>query len=44
MVYIVIEYGEYTNKIIGVFRNEKDAKEEHKKLPTFRYIEKCKLK
>lgn len=38
-VYIVFEYGEYISKVIGVFDSREKAVEEHKKSPTWRYIE-----
>lgn len=38
-VWIVFEYGEYANKVVGVYNTEKKAKEVHAKSPTWRYIE-----
>ena len=38
-VYIVFEYAEHTNKIVGCYKNEKDAKEKHNESPAWRYIE-----
>lgn len=38
-VWIVFEYADYGNKVIGVYKTEEMAIEEHKKLPTWRYIE-----
>lgn len=42
-IYIVFEYAEYGNKIIGCYRNEEDAKKKHLESPTWRYIETQKL-
>lgn len=42
-VYIVFEYAEHTNKIVGCYKNEKDAKKKHNESPTWRYIEKQEL-
>lgn len=42
-IYIVFEYAEHTNKIVGCYRNEEDAKRRHEESPTWRYIEKQKL-
>lgn len=38
-VWIVFEYAEPTNKIIGIFKNEEDAIKAHREDPTPRYIE-----
>lgn len=38
-VWIVFEYAEYGNKVIGVYFNENDAKEKHSEEPCWRYIE-----
>ena len=38
-VWIVFEYMEYGNKVIGVYKEEAMAIEKHKKSPTWRYIE-----
>ena len=38
-VYIVFEYDDYGNKVIGVYQEESRAKEEHRKFPAWRYIE-----
>lgn len=38
-IYIVFEYAEPTNKIVGVYKNKKDAEKKHKEVPTYRYIE-----
>lgn len=38
-VWIVFEYADYGNKVIGVYKKEAMAIEEHKKFPTWRYIE-----
>lgn len=38
-VWIVFEYGEYVNKVIGVYKTEERAKEVHRESPTWRYIE-----
>ena len=38
-VWIVFEYGEYVNKVVGVYLTEERAKEAHKESPTWRYIE-----
>lgn len=37
-VYVVFEYDEPTNKIIGVYENETDAIKKHNESPTYRYI------
>lgn len=42
-IYIVFEYAEHTNKIVGCYRNEEDANKKHEESPTYRYIEKQKL-
>ena len=42
-IYIVFEYAEHTNKIVGCYKNEEDAKRKHDESPTWRYIEKQKL-
>ena len=38
-VCVVFEYADYGNKVIGVYKTEEMAIEEHKKFPTWRYIE-----
>ena len=38
-VWIVFEYAESTNKIVGVYKEEEKAKEKHKESPVWRYIE-----
>ena len=38
-VWIVFEYADYGNKIVGIYREEEKAKEKHKESPTWRYIE-----
>ena len=38
-IYIVFEYVESTNKIIGVYRDMEQAKKVHMQSPTWRYIE-----
>lgn len=38
-VWIVFEYGDFINKIIGVYKEKEQAKKMHKELPTYRYIE-----
>ena len=42
-IYIVFEYAEHTNKIVGCYKNEEDANRKHDESPTWRYIEKQKL-
>ena len=42
-IYIVFEYAEHTNKIVGCYKNEEDAKRKHDESPAWRYIEKQKL-
>lgn len=42
-IYIVFEYAEYTNKIIGCYKNEEDAIKKHAEASTLRYIEIQKL-
>ena len=42
-IYIVFEYAEHTNKIVGCYKKEEDAKKKHEESPTWRYIEKQKL-
>lgn len=42
-IYIVFEYAEYTNKIVGCYKNKKDAEKKHSESPTWRYIETQKL-
>ena len=42
-IYIVFEYEEHTNKIVGCYKNEEDANKKHAESPTYRYIEKQKL-
>ena len=39
-VWIVFEYDEYGNKIIGVYHDVKKARGRQKVAPTWRYIEK----
>lgn len=39
IVYIVFEYAEPTNKIIGIYKNKKYAKKAHMESPSWRYIE-----
>lgn len=41
--FLVFEYGERTDVLVGCYRNEEDAKRKHAEHPTFRYIEACKL-
>ena len=43
-IYIVFEYAEHTNKIVGCYKNEEDANRKHDESPTWRYVEKQKLK
>ena len=38
-VWIVFEYAEYGNKIIGIYKEEEKAKEKHKESPAWRCIE-----
>lgn len=38
-VWIVFEYCDPTNKIIGIYRNKNDAIKKHRESPTYRYIE-----
>ena len=38
-IYIVFEYADYGNKIVGAFKNRKDAEDAHAEDPTPRYIE-----
>ena len=38
-IYIVFEYAEHTNKIVGCHKNEEDAKRKHDESPTWRYVE-----
>ena len=38
-VWIVFEYAEYGNKIVGIYNEKEKANEKHKESPTFRYIE-----
>ena len=38
-VWIVFEYTEYGNKVIGIYKEEEMAKEKHKESPAWRYIE-----
>lgn len=38
-VWIVFEYAEYGNKVIGVYREREMAQAEHSKSPAWRYIE-----
>ena len=38
-VWIVFEYAEYGNKIVGIYNEKEKAEEKHKESPTFRYIE-----
>lgn len=42
-IFLVFEYGERTDVLVGCYRNEEDAKRKHAEHPTFRYIEACKL-
>ena len=39
VIYIVFEYAEPTNKIIGVYKDMEKAKKLHRQSPTWRYIE-----
>lgn len=38
-IYIVFEYAEQVNKIIGIYKSKKQAKKTHLQSPTWRYIE-----
>lgn len=38
-VWIVFEYGEHVNKVIGVYKTEEQASEVHAESPCWRYIE-----
>ena len=38
-VWIVFEYTEYGNRVIGVYNDETKAKEKHGESPTWRYIQ-----
>lgn len=42
-VWIVFEYADYGNKVIGIYREENKAKAKHRESPTWRYIEKYKV-
>jgi hypothetical protein len=42
-IYIVFEYAEHTNKIVGCYKNEEDANKNHKEAPMWRFIEKQQL-
>lgn len=42
-IFLVFEYGEQTDVLVGWYRNEEDAKRKHAEHPSFRYIEACKL-
>ena len=37
-VWIVFEYSDYYNEVVGVYQTYEKAKEEHSKSPTWRYI------
>ena len=39
IVYIIFEYAEPTNKIIGIYKNKKYAKKAHMESPSWIYIE-----
>ena len=39
-IYIVFEYADHTNKIVGCYKKEKDAKKKHEEAPMWRYVEK----
>ena len=38
-VWIVFEYVEHGNKVIGIYKEKEKAEEKHKESPTWRYIE-----
>lgn len=38
-VWIVFEYAEHGNKVVGIYNKEEKAKEKHKESPAWRYIE-----
>lgn len=38
-VWIVFEYDDNGNKVVGVYRERENALEEHKKFPAWRFIE-----
>ena len=38
-IWIVFEYVEHGNKVVGIYNEEEKAKEKHKESPTWRYIE-----
>ena len=38
-VWVVFEYADYGNKIVGIYREKEKAKEKHKESPSWRYIE-----
>ena len=42
-IFLVFEYGEQTDVLVGCYRNEEDAKRKHAERPPFRYIEARKL-
>ena len=42
-ILIVFEYAEYTNKIVGCYKSEKDVKNKHAENHTYSYIETQKL-
>jgi len=39
-VYVVCEYVEHGNEIIGIYETEEKANKVHQEQPTFRYVEK----
>lgn len=38
-VWIVFEYADFTNEIIGVYKEKEQAEKVHKEFPKWRYIE-----
>lgn len=43
-VWIVFEYADFINEIIGVYKEYDQAKKVHKESPTWRYIEEYEVK
>ena len=38
-VWIVFEYAEYGNKVVGIYQEEERAKQAHQESPAWRYVE-----
>lgn len=43
-IWIVFEYAEHGNKVVGIYKEEERAKKTHQESPAWRYIEEYEVK